>query len=179
MRLGNFGLGFLYRMDGNEKESFSYFKKAADCGNAGAQRVLGLIYGGSHQAMTAQWKDASVAETAGNDHLNSKKEDKKNGGDEGATAKAILHLYFAAMGGDAPAQLALGTRHLYGRGVPKICSTAVLYWQAAAESAAKSVEERGMSVLWSLSYFHSTQVTVSKDDVQATPWKWSRGWLGR
>ena len=30
-----------------------------------------------------------------------------NGGDEGVTAKAILHLYFAAMGGDAPAQLAL------------------------------------------------------------------------
>ena len=86
--LGNFGLGFLYRMDGNEKESFSYFKKAADCGNAGAQRVLGLTYGGSHQAMTASWKDASVAETAGNDHSNFKKKT-KNGGDLVATAKAI------------------------------------------------------------------------------------------
>ena len=57
--LVNFGLGFLYRMDGNERESFSYFKKAAECGNAGPQRVLGLIYGGSHQAMTAQWRGIS------------------------------------------------------------------------------------------------------------------------
>ena len=163
--LGNFGLGILYRMDGNAKESLKFFTKSADCGNAGAQRILGLTYGGSYQAMTSTWNKDENDENDNNNNNNNnnvrqnkkkddkknnnkkdkaiRKEDKMNGGDEGVTAKAILHLYFAAMGGDAPAQLALGTRHLYGRGVPKKCSTAVLYLQAAAETAVKSVEERG------------------------------------
>ncbi len=154
---GNFGLGILHRMDGNEKKALSFFAKSADCGNAGAQRILGLTYGGSYQAMTSAWsseEDNAEHTSSSSSTTNIKKkrtatgksnrkEDKINGGDEGVTAKAILHLYFAALGGDAPAQLALGTRHLYGRGVPKKCSTAVLYLQAAADTAVKSVEERG------------------------------------
>jgi hypothetical protein len=43
------------------------------------------------------------------------------GGREKNTAKAVLHQYFAALGGDARGQMAMAYRHLHGIGVPKSC----------------------------------------------------------
>ena len=46
---------------------------------------------------------------------------------------ALVHYYFAARGGDALAQMALGYRHFYGLGVPQSCPTAAKYYTAVAE----------------------------------------------
>jgi len=40
------------------------------------------------------------------------------GGKEKNTAKAVLHQYFAAAGGDERGQMAMAYRHLHGRGEP-------------------------------------------------------------
>ncbi len=44
-----------------------------------------------------------------------------------------LLQYFAVLGGDWEAHLALGDRYLNGRGVPKSCETALFYYAAASE----------------------------------------------
>ena len=38
------------------------------------------------------------------------------------SVQAVLYLHFAAMGGDLPALLALGYRHMYGISVPKVAT---------------------------------------------------------
>ncbi|GAX75410.1 hypothetical protein CEUSTIGMA_g2854.t1 [Chlamydomonas eustigma] len=50
--------------------------------------------------------------------------------------QAILNYYFAAMGGNGMARMALGYRHLRGIGVPKSCWTAATYYQPVAEKVA-------------------------------------------
>jgi len=45
---------------------------------------------------------------------------------------SLLHYYFAASGGSLEAQLTLGWRHLQAYGVPKSCSTAVIYYKEVA-----------------------------------------------
>ena len=139
---GHFGLGLIHSMQGDSDETaLSHYHKAADCGDPSAQRVLGLTYGISYEAMTADQATDKDSSALTEGHLGD--EDLSAEVKHGYTAKSILYLYFAAMGGDAPAQLALGTRHLYGRGVPKKCESAVLYLQAAAEAAESSVEDLG------------------------------------
>ncbi len=44
-----------------------------------------------------------------------------------------IFQYFAALGGDWEAHLAMGDRYLNGRGVPKSCQTALIYYAAASE----------------------------------------------
>ncbi|KAI9912392.1 hypothetical protein PsorP6_006084 [Peronosclerospora sorghi] len=50
-------------------------------------------------------------------------------------AAAMTHYYFAAVGGDVGAAMALGHKHSMGLGVPKKCETAVRYYEAAADEA--------------------------------------------
>ena len=147
---GHFGLGIVHMMENKKAAAMEHFRKAADCGDSSAQRVLGLSFGAEHKAMTANWdgegKDIG-AET-----------NRQSPPDGGITAKAILHLYFAAMGGDAPAQLALGTKHVYGRGVPKKCTAGVMYLQAAAQAAVQSVKKRDRRISSNRSYCRSRSV---------------------
>jgi len=51
---------------------------------------------------------------------------------EGSDRGLVLE-YFAALSGEPLALLAMGTRHLHGRGVPKSCVAALEYYQAAAD----------------------------------------------
>ncbi len=44
-----------------------------------------------------------------------------------------IFQYFAALGGDWEAHLAMGDRYLNGRGVSKNCQTALLYYAAVSE----------------------------------------------
>jgi TPR repeat protein len=53
--------------------------------------------------------------------------------------RAVVHLYFGALGGSRAAQLALGMRHSMGRSVPQSCAAAVLYLQESAAAAAAAV----------------------------------------
>ena len=59
------------------------------------------------------------------------------------TALAVLHQYFAALGGDERGQMAMAHRHLYGVGVPKSCRAAVLYYEPAADKVVTSVRFPG------------------------------------
>lgn len=54
------------------------------------------------------------------------------------TAAAILHYYFAALGGDAFSNMALGYRHMVGLGVPRSCWTAAKYYQGVADKVRTS-----------------------------------------
>ena len=58
-------------------------------------------------------------------------------------ALAVLYYHFAALGGSPEAQLALGYRHQRGFHVAKRCSTAVLYYELAANAAMEYVLPRG------------------------------------
>jgi TPR repeat protein len=59
-------------------------------------------------------------------------------------ASAVLRQYFAASGGSFEAQMAIGSRYLHGRGVPRRCEAALRYLERAAEwSASHSWPERG------------------------------------
>jgi len=49
------------------------------------------------------------------------------GGAKEDTSLAILHQYFAAMGGDQRAQMAMGYRHLHGVGTPRSCAAVRLF----------------------------------------------------
>lgn len=63
-------------------------------------------------------------------------------GIEKSEVKALLHLYFAALGGEKAAQFSLGLRHATGlKGLPQSCSASVLYLQEPAAAAAAAVEE--------------------------------------
>ena len=64
---------------------------------------------------------------------------------ERSTAKAVLHQYFAAMGGDPLAQMAMGFRHLRGAGVPESCQSAALYYDPPASSVADTTNAKGAS----------------------------------
>lgn len=67
------------------------------------------------------------------------------GGKEKNTAKAVLHQYFAATGGDERGQMAMAYRHLHGIGVPKSCQAAVLYYNMPAEKVVNLVQVPGLS----------------------------------
>ena len=55
------------------------------------------------------------------------------------TMRATTMLYFAALGGDSEASLALGYRHLHGRAVPKECETSLAYYASVADGVADEV----------------------------------------
>ncbi|KAG7380357.1 Protein sel-1 1 [Phytophthora pseudosyringae] len=59
-------------------------------------------------------------------------------------AAAMSHYYFAALGGDVGAAMALGHKHLLGLGAPKKCESAVRYYEVAA-NAAVARRERNVS----------------------------------
>ena len=54
--------------------------------------------------------------------------------------KAFISLYFAAAGNNSMAQMALGYRHMYGLGVPKNCSTSVLYYREVANTVVSQAQ---------------------------------------
>ncbi|KAG6972636.1 hypothetical protein JG687_00001365 [Phytophthora cactorum] len=56
-------------------------------------------------------------------------------------AAAMSHYYFAALGGDIGADMALGHNHLLGLGAPKKCESAVRYYEAAANEAVARREQ--------------------------------------
>ncbi|KAG6973542.1 hypothetical protein JG688_00003480 [Phytophthora aleatoria] len=56
-------------------------------------------------------------------------------------AAAMSHYYFAALGGDIGADMALGHNHLLGLGAPKKCESAVRYYEAAANEAVSRREQ--------------------------------------
>ncbi|KAL3658408.1 hypothetical protein V7S43_016543 [Phytophthora oleae] len=56
-------------------------------------------------------------------------------------AAALSHYYFAALGGDIGAAMALGHKHLLGLGAPKKCESAVRYYEVAANEAVARREQ--------------------------------------
>ncbi|KUF95439.1 hypothetical protein AM588_10007776 [Phytophthora nicotianae] len=56
-------------------------------------------------------------------------------------AAAMSHYYFAALGGDIGAAMALGHNHLLGLGAPKKCESAVRYYEVAANEAVARREQ--------------------------------------
>lgn len=73
-------------------------------------------------------------------------------------SKAVLHYYFAALGGSQDAQLALSYRHENGIGVPRSCPSAVLYAEGPAAAAATAVEE-SFSLLMYMPKLHSDRLS--------------------
>ena len=57
---------------------------------------------------------------------------------------AVLHLYFAAAGGDPLANMALGARHVHGDGVPKDCDAALRFYERAADEAVRRAAAEGV-----------------------------------
>ena len=112
--------------------------------------------------MTASWKDAPEADWRTGIPIT-----KKTRRMEVTKARLQRPFYICTsqQWAGMPCAIGAGDTSFIRSWCTQKCSTAVLYLQAAAESAAKVSKNEGMSVLWSLSYFHSTQVTVSKDDV--------------
>ncbi|CAH0514337.1 unnamed protein product [Peronospora belbahrii] len=56
-------------------------------------------------------------------------------------AAAMTHYYFAALGGEIGASMALGHKHLLGLGTPKKCESAVRYYEVAANEAVTRREQ--------------------------------------
>ena len=101
----------------------------ADAGHAASQRWLALRMLGRAEyrtATTEQDADSSDARAAWRDA-------------HSLTMRATAMLYFAAVGGDAEASLALAYRHLHGRAVPKSCETSLSYYSAVADGVADEV----------------------------------------
>ena len=99
----------------DDAEALRLFREAAALGDPGAHEELGFAH-------SVGW-----------------------GGVEQSTAKAVLHQYFAAMGGAPLAQMAMGWRHLRGAGVPESCQSAVLYYDPPAAAVADSTNAKGAS----------------------------------
>lgn len=59
-------------------------------------------------------------------------------------ARAHLHHYFAAMGGDPLSRMALGARHATGQGVPASCWSAAAYYAPVAEEVGGTVHSSGL-----------------------------------
>mmetsp|Transcript_33138 Transcript_33138/g.116305 ORF Transcript_33138/g.116305 Transcript_33138/m.116305 type:complete len:372 (-) Transcript_33138:988-2103(-) len=57
---------------------------------------------------------------------------------------AVVHEYFAALGREPLAQMALGARHLHGRGVPARCDASLEYYEAAANAAVAALRREGV-----------------------------------
>ena len=89
-------------VDVDDALALDLFRRAASLGDPGAHEELGFAH-------STGW--AGVSEDS---------------------ARAVLHQYFAAMGGDPRGQMAMGYRHLHGLGTPKSCATAALYYEAPA-----------------------------------------------
>ena len=94
----------------DDDAAFELFNRAAEVGDAAAHAELGFIHG-------VGW-----------------------GGREIDVPRALLHHYFAALGGDPRGQMALAHRHARGVGVPKSCRAAALYYNPAAENVVESVD---------------------------------------
>ena len=99
----------------DDAEALRLFREAAALGDPGAHEELGFAHG-------VGWY-----------------------GLERSTAKAVLHQYFAAMGGDPLAQMAMGSRHLRGAGVPESCQSAALYYDPPASLVADTTNAKGAS----------------------------------
>eukprot|EP00899_Mesostigma_viride_P024620 jgi/Mesvir1/5342/Mv15430-RA.2 len=54
--------------------------------------------------------------------------------------KALLYLFFSARAGNSMASLAMGYRHLHGRGVQQSCKAAALYYRPVAEQVVAQYE---------------------------------------
>jgi SEL1 protein len=60
---------------------------------------------------------------------------------------SVINDYFAAIGGNIAAAMAMGYRHLYGRGVPKKCESAQMFYELAANSAADKMSSAAVPAL--------------------------------
>lgn len=110
-----FELGVLLERGGDFGGAMKWLQIAASLGHPGAQLSMAVAVGSAayveHDFASGRWQNAS-------------KED-----------VAVLHEYFAALGDEPLAMMALGFRHLYGVGVPVKCEAAVEYYAAAADAA--------------------------------------------
>nr|CCA20031.1 sel1 family protein putative [Albugo laibachii Nc14] len=59
--------------------------------------------------------------------------------------KALLYYYFASLGENIGALMALGHKHTFGLGVQKSCAAAVRYYELAADQAIRLRENRDVS----------------------------------
>jgi SEL1 protein len=53
-------------------------------------------------------------------------------------AAAVLHAYFAAVGGSVGAQMALGHRYLFGDGVRASCDASLPFYELAANQVRRT-----------------------------------------
>ncbi|KAG7400948.1 Protein sel-1 1 [Phytophthora boehmeriae] len=68
-------------------------------------------------------------------------------------AGAMTNYYFAALGGDIGAAMALGHKHLLGLGAPKKCESAVRYYEVAAnEGVARREQNVSRPAIYDLPY---------------------------
>jgi TPR repeat protein len=95
----------------------------ADGGDSGAQVELGVLLASGIRPVAVMGPKKAVKASGVNYFVLGQPD----------VPKALVHYYFAARGGDALAQMALGYRHLYGLGVPQSCPTAAKYYNAVAE----------------------------------------------
>eukprot|EP00798_Chlamydomonas_sp_ICE-L_P011120 gene11120-18744_t len=91
-------------------------REASDLGDPEAQGLMGMRFATGLHALDA-WDELGIVEFG-----------------EPSEEDAILHYYFAALGGDSFASMALGYRHFLGLGVPKSCPSAASYYQPVAEN---------------------------------------------
>lgn len=64
-----------------------------------------------------------------------------------SSAHSLLHLYFAALGNDPLALMALGWRHSVGDGVPRSCEAAVGYYHRVARRVKEELEVDSLSFI--------------------------------
>jgi SEL1 protein len=88
------------------RKAVAFYNESASVGNASAQHMMAYVY-------------ATGAH-----------------GVEQSEGLSVINDYFAAIGGNVAAAMAMGYRHLYGRGVPKECKSAQMFYELAANSAA-------------------------------------------
>jgi hypothetical protein len=94
----------------SESSALRYYRLSASLGNATAQHAMSHLHSTGALGATPN---------------------------QGVSA---LFDYFAVLGGSAPGAMALGYRHMFGRGVPKRCETARLYYEMAANAAADAMD---------------------------------------
>lgn len=137
-----FELGLLKEVSGDVTTALKYFEDAAKLGHPGAQLSVAVA------VSSAAYPDAGFEPER---FQNASRED-----------VAVLHEYFAALGDEPLAQMALGYRHMYGVGVPAKCEAALEYYGAAADAAVKSAK----GGVW----VPNDRMRIGEDDVPVTEW---------
>ncbi|MEM7519245.1 MAG: tetratricopeptide repeat protein, partial [Planctomycetota bacterium] len=137
-----FELGLLKEVSGDVTTAVRLFEDAARLGHPGAQLSMAVAVSSAAYPDTG-WRPERFQ--------NASRED-----------VAVLHEYFAALGDEPLAQMALGYRHMYGVGVPVRCEAAVEYYGAAADAAVRA--SRGE--VW----VPNDRIRIGEEDVPVSEW---------